>query len=80
MTRHEKLASIKSRLEGLSDAQLDAVVDLTDSFNGPTVLSSLSKAEIAAIDAALDRLDRGEGIPLEEVRSRLDAKLRAAGA
>jgi hypothetical protein len=44
----------------------------------PSVYSTLSPDEKAAIDPALDRLDRGEGIPGEDVFARLDARIAAA--
>jgi predicted transcriptional regulator len=44
----------------------------------PSAYSTLSPVEKAAIDAALDRLDRGEGLPNEKVFARLDARIAAA--
>ena len=41
---------------------------------------ALSEAERAEIDAAIARLDRGEGVPMDELKTRLAAKLKAAGA
>jgi hypothetical protein len=80
MTRSETLAQIAANAEKLSDEQLEGLVAFTTALVQPSVYSALSPADKASIDAALDRLDRGEGIPGEEVFARLDARIAAAKA
>ncbi len=80
MTRTEAIDRIKAKLDELPDERIEVLAELTEAWSKPTVYSTLSDAEKAEIDAALDRLDRGEGVPLETVKARLDAKLKAAGA
>jgi hypothetical protein len=78
MTRSEAIAQIAANAEKLNDEQLEGLAAFTSALVLPSVYSTLSPTEKAAIDAALDRLDRGEGIPGEEVFARLDARIAAA--
>jgi hypothetical protein len=78
MTRLEAIAQIAANAEQLSDQQLEGLAALTAALVGPSVYSTLPESEKAALDAALDRLDRGEGIPGEEVFARLDGRIAAA--
>jgi RNA polymerase-interacting CarD/CdnL/TRCF family regulator len=80
MSRTETLARIAANAEKLNDEQLEGLAAFTTSLVQPSVYSTLSATEKAALDAALDRLDRGEGIPGEEVFARLDARIAAAKA
>ena len=80
MTRSQAIAQIAANAEKLSDEQLDGLAAFTAALVRPSVYSTLSPAEKAAIDAALDRLDRGDGIAGEEVFSRLDARIAAVKA
>lgn len=80
MTRAETIAQIAANAEKLNDDQLAGLAALTDSLVGPSVYSTLSPTGKAALDAALDRLDRGEGRPGEEVFDRLGARIAAARA
>jgi putative addiction module component (TIGR02574 family) len=79
MTRTDAIAEINATLERLPDERVEMLAQLAQSWARPTVYSSLSDAEKAEIDAALDELDRGEGIAWGAVRAELDAKLKAAG-
>ena len=80
MTRAETIDLIKAKLDELPDEQLDALAELTKSWSEPSVYSQLPETEKRDIEAALDRLDAGEGVPWEDVKARLQAKLRSAGA
>ncbi len=80
MTRTETIDLIKAKLDELPDEQLDALAELTKSWSEPSVYSQLPETEKRDIEAALDRLDAGEGVPWEDVKARLQAKLRSAGA
>lgn len=80
MTRAEAIAQIAANAEQLSDQQLEGLAALTAALVGPNVYSTLPDAEKAALEAALDRLDRGEGIPGEEVFARIDSRIAAAKA
>jgi hypothetical protein len=80
MTRSEAIARIAANAEQLNDEQLEGLAAFTAALVGPSVYSALSDTEKAALEAALDRLDRGEGIPGEEVFARIDARIAAAKA
>ena len=80
MTRTETIDLIKAKLDELPDEQLDALAELTKSWSEPSVYSQLPETEKRDIEAALDRLDAGEAVPWEDVKARLQAKLRSAGA
>jgi predicted transcriptional regulator len=80
MTRSEAIAQIAADAEKLNDEQLEGLAALTAALVRPSVYSTLSETEKAALDSALDRLDRGEGLPGEEVFARLDARIAAAKA
>jgi hypothetical protein len=75
MTRSEAIAKIAANAEKLNAEQLEQLAALTTTLASPSVYSTLSSDERAAIDAALDRLDRGEGAPGDEVFARLDAHI-----
>lgn len=72
MTRAEAIAQIAANAEKLDDEQLEGLAALTEALLGPSVYSTLSPAD----KAALDRLDRGEGIPGEDVFARHTAQDR----
>jgi len=80
MTRTEAIDLIKAKLDQLPAERIEMLAEMAQAWTEPTVYSTLSDAEKAKIDDALDRLDRGEGVPWEDVKARLDAKLKAAGA
>lgn len=80
MNRHEAIATINAKLGVLPDEQVSALADMVKSLSAGSVFAGLSPADRAALDAALDSLDRGEGIDLDEVDAVLEGKLRAAGA
>ena len=80
MTRSEAIAQIAAAAAKLNHEQLEGLAAFTATLVGPSVYSTLSLAEKAELDAALDRLDRGEGVPGEEVFARLDARIAAAKA
>lgn len=80
MTRTEAIDLIKAKLDELPAERVEMLAETAKAWSEPTVYSALSDAEKAKIDDALDRLDRGEGVPWEDVKTRLDAKLKPAGA
>jgi hypothetical protein len=80
MTRSEAIAQIAANADKLNDEQLEGLAAFTAALVCPSVYSTLPPAEKAALDAALDRLDRGEGIPGEDVFLRLDTRIAAAKA
>lgn len=80
MTRAEAIDLIQAKLIAMPDERVEALAELAEAWSKPTVYSTLPDAEKAAIDAALDRLDRGEGLSWIDVKARLDAMLKDAGA
>ena len=80
MTRTQTIELITTKLGDLSDDQLLSLADIASTIGKPTIYSSLSAAEKAEIDAALDELDRGEGVPWDTVKADLDLMISAAGA
>ena len=80
MTRSEAIAQIAANAEKLNDEQLEGLAAFTTALVRPNMYSTLSPAEKARSTHALDRLDRGEGIPGEEVFARLDMRIAAAKA
>jgi len=80
MTRSEAIAQIAADAEKLNDEQLAGLAAFTAALVRPSVFSTLPPAEKAVLDAALDRLDRGEGMPGEDVFRRIDARIAAAKA
>lgn len=80
MRRNETIAHINATLAELPEDRLDDLAEIAAAWTRPTVYSSLSDTDKAAIDAALDALDRGEGVAWETVKAELDATLKAAGA
>ena len=76
MTRTEAIAIIAATLPALDDERLAVMAELARSWTGPTVYSTLSSEERAKIDAALDRLDQGQGISAATVFGRLAQKLK----
>ena len=79
MTRKQAIAQINATLERLPDERLEAMAELAEAWTRPTAFSTLSPSDRAEIDAALDELDRGEGVGWDSVKASLEAKLKAAG-
>jgi hypothetical protein len=80
VTRSEAISQIAANAEKLNDDQLEGLAAFTTALVRPTAYSTLPPEEKVMIDAALDRLDRGEGIPGEEVFSRLDERIATVKA
>lgn len=78
MTRIERIAPFIDALS--DDAFEDFLAAATYAAGKDTIYEKLSGEEKAEIDAAIARLDAGEGVPYDEIKARLDAKLKAAGA
>lgn len=80
MTRTEAITQITSTIERLNDDQLAGIAAFTQSLAGPSVYSTLPASEKQAIDDAIARLDRGEGIPGPQVFADLRSRIAAARA
>ena len=77
MTRIERIAPL---LEALSDEAFeDFLAAASHAAGSGTIYETLSPTEKAEIDAAMARLDADEGVPYDELKARLAAKLKAAG-
>jgi predicted transcriptional regulator len=77
MSRIERIAPF---IEALSDdAFEDFLAAASYAAGDATIYASLPASEKTEIDAALARLDAGEGVPYDEVKARLDAIIKAAG-
>lgn len=78
MTRIERLAPL---LDKLSDDEFEELVAAASYAAGTTTIyASLPTAEKSEIQSAMRRLDAGEGVDYEDVKSRLKAKLKSGGA
>ncbi len=78
MTRIERIAPFLDALP--DDAFEDFLSAAAYAVSDSTIYAKLPEHEKVRIDAAIGRLDAGQGVPYAEVMSRLDAKLKAAGA
>lgn len=77
MSRIDRIAPF---IEALSDdAFEDFLAAASYAASDDTIYATLTDSDKAKIDAAIARLDAGAGIPYDEVKARLDAKLKAAG-
>lgn len=79
MTRREAITEIEAKLDCLPDDRLLALANVLRLWSQPTTFSGLSPADRAALDDAVDSLDRGESIGLDAVDASLEFKLKAAG-
>jgi hypothetical protein len=79
MIRSKAIAQIAAKAKKLNDEQLAGLAAFTAPLVRQSEHSTLPPDEKAALEAALDRLDRGEGIPGEDV-FRLDARIASAKA
>ncbi len=76
MTRIERIAPF---IEALPDDLFEDFLAAASYAAGDAMIyATLPPEQKAEIDAALARLDAGEGVPYDEVKVRLDAKLKAA--
>ena len=78
MTRTQAIDLIKAKLDTLPDDRIEVLAEVAIATDRPTVYSTLTDAEKPDIDAALDELDRGEGIPGAQVFSELRRRVAAA--
>jgi hypothetical protein len=75
MTRIERIAPL---LEALSDEEFEQLLSAASYVVGDrTIYHTLPPGEKAEIDSAIARLDRGEGVEIQELNARLRAKLNA---
>jgi hypothetical protein len=78
MTRIERIAPL---IDALSDEAFEDLLAAARHAAGTsTVYATLSDGEKAEIDAAISRLDAGQGISYETFKARRDARLKAKGA
>jgi predicted transcriptional regulator len=77
MNRLDRIAPLIDALP--DDVFEDFVAAAEHAAGGATVYSKLSEAGRAEIDAALARLDSGQGVAYETVKARIAAKLKTAG-
>ena len=76
MTRIERIAPF---IEALSDdAFEDFLAAASYAAGEAAIYPTLTPEQKAEIDAAIVRLDAGEGVPYDVVKGRLDARLKAA--
>lgn len=80
MTRTQAMATVQATIDKLSGERVQLLADMVQSWTEPTVFSTLPATEHAKLDAAIDSIERGEGIPWDAVKADLDARLKAAGA
>lgn len=78
MTRTQAIDLIRAKLDTLPDDRIEVIAEVAGAWDQPTVYSTLSDAEKAELDAAVDELDRGEGIPGAQVFSGLRKRIAAA--
>ena len=78
MTRTQAIDLIRAKLDTLPDDRIEALAEVASAWDKPTVYSTLSDADKADIDAAVDELDRGEGIPGEQVFGAMRQRIAAA--
>ena len=78
MTRTQAIDLIRAKLDTLPDDRIEALAEVASAWDKPTVYSTLGDADKADIDAAVDELDRGEGIPGEQVFGEMRQRIAAA--
>lgn len=78
MTRVDRIAPF---IEAMSDDTFETfLAAAAGAVTRTTVYEMLGPEAKAEIDAAIARLDRGEGVPYATLKLRLEAKLKTAGA
>lgn len=80
MTRTEALKIITSRLSSADDERLEMVASMLEDWPDPSIYERLPESEKEKIERALDRLDRGQSVPSDEVFALLESKIKTAGA
>lgn len=78
MTKHDVIDRIAQGMTRLDDEKLEDVARYIEHLAGGSVYATLPAAEKRKIDEALDSLDRGEGVPGEQVFRALRARIDAA--
>ena len=78
MTRTEAIDIIRTKLGELPDERVEALAELAEAWSHPSVYSTLPADKKAEIDAAIDELDRGEGVPWSLVAKDLEAKIKSS--
>ncbi len=75
MNRIDRIAPLIDALP--DDVFEDFVAAAAHAASDETIYAKLSTAERAKIDAAIARLDAGEGVSYDTFKARIDAKLKA---
>ncbi len=75
MNRIDRIAPLIDALP--DDIFEDFVAAAAHAASDETIYAKLSTTERAKIDAAIARLDAGEGLNYDTVKARIDAKLKA---
>lgn len=78
MTRTQAIDLIRAKLDTLPDDRIEVLAEVASAWDKPTVYSTLSDVEKAELDAAVDELDRGEGIAGAQVFGELRQRIAAA--
>ena len=78
MTRTQTIDLIRAKLDTLSDDRLEVLAEVAAAPDRPTVYSTLTDAEKAEIDRALDELDRGEVVAGDQMFKELQRRIAAA--
>lgn len=74
MTKTEQLKAVADRL---SDEQIDTLLSFAHAMVDTPFYETASPEALASLDRGLLQLERGEGVPLEELSEKLAAARRS---
>jgi predicted transcriptional regulator len=80
MTRSERIARLTSAAEKLSDAQINALVELSVAMARPSVYANLPAEQKASIEQGIADYEAGRVVDADEVFAEIDKRLAAAEA
>lgn len=78
MTVINRIDRIAPLIDALPDDVFEDFAAAAHAVGDATVYSKLSKADQAEVDAAIARLDAGDGVAYDAVKARIAAKLKAS--